>query len=377
MTQFVDGMYVEQVRQWTRTKMEAMVTAGYHCGGFPVFGYEKVVAADAAGFHKGDKEPPKRLVPHPQHADMARHAFSVFLDRRSLAAVRDYLNAVSPRHWTTTTAKSLLTNDTYLGVQKFGQWRNEAAHAPIVDRDTWQKVQDSLTERRPLVPKRQDTYNYFLRGLIHCPHCGCVYTPWPAKGGAVAYYGCLFGQKGKTECPVQRINADALHYTLLHQIEYVAKHHTVLHRLIAQSGGWQAADGELHKVRSEVSRKKQFLGVQITNLTAAIADGTRNFRSLITALERRELEQAQLERELRQLDAEIAQSTLERPTAEDVAAFWSEFVELWPEWTDAEKLEMISHVVRRVEVRQKNSVFLELSPIGGKTLSVYREKVLD
>ena len=33
MTQFGDGMYVQQVRQWTKTKMKAMVRAGYVCGG--------------------------------------------------------------------------------------------------------------------------------------------------------------------------------------------------------------------------------------------------------------------------------------------------------------------------------------------------------
>lgn len=73
-----------------------------------------------------------------------------------------------------------------------------------------------------------------------------------------------------------------------------------------------------------------------------------------------------MERELRQLDEEVRQNTLEQPTASDVGAFWSEFVELWPEWTDAEKVEMIGHVVKSVEVRQKDSVFLELSSIGGK-----------
>lgn len=45
---------------------------------------------------------------------------------------------------------------------------------------------------------------------------------------------------------------DALHYTLLHQIEHAAKHRTVMHRLIAESGGWQRADGAPLKVRAGV-----------------------------------------------------------------------------------------------------------------------------
>ena len=366
MTQFVDGMYVEQVRQWTKTKMEAMVKAGYFAGGVPPFGYQKEFVMDAAGFHSREKEPPKRLVPHTEFGDVARHAFSVCLDRGTIAAVREYLNAVTPRHWTTTTAKALLTNEAYLGIQKFGQWRNEASHPPLVERDTWNRVQAILKERRPQAPPRSDSYNYFLRGLLHCPHCKCVYTSWPAKGGAVAYYGCLHSQKGRTNCPVKRINADALHYTLLHQIEYAAKHHTVMHRLIAESGGWQRADEALVKVRAQVSNRRQFLGVQIKNLTEAIANGSSSFRSILVSLDAKEKERDGLDLELGRLDAEIRLNTLDRPEAKDVQSYWSEFVELWPELTNAEKLEMIGHVVKRIEVKEKGCIFLELNPVGGK-----------
>ena len=366
MTQFVDGMYVEQVRQWTRTKMEAMVNAGYFAGGVPMFGYQKEIVASAAGFHSKDKEPPKRLVPHPENADIARHAFSVYLDRGTLAAVREFLNSVTSRRWTVTSARNLLTSETYLGVQQFGDWRNEASHEPLVDRDTWQRVNDGIRSRPARAAPRQDVYNYFLRGLVHCPHCGCTYTPWPAKGGQVAYYGCLYSQKGKTACPVNRINADALHYTLLHQIEYLAKHHTVMHRLIAESGGWQRADDTLHKLRGQVSKKKQFVGVQIKNLSEAIAAGSTSFRSLMTMLEVKEKEQDALDQELRKLDEEIRVNTFDRPEAKDVQAYWREFVELWPELTEAEKLEMIGHVVQRVEIKEKDCIFLQLRPIGRK-----------
>ena len=366
MTQFVDGMYTEQVRQWTRTKMEAMVKAGFFAGGVPMFGYEKEVVVSAAGFHSKDKEPPKRLVPHPENAAIVCQAFSVYMDRGTIAAVRAYLNSVTSRHWTTTSTRYLLTSETYLGVQQFGDWRNETSHEPLVDRDTWQRVQDGILSRPACAAPRQNDYNYFLRGLLHCPHCGCVYTSWPAKGGLVAYYGCLKSQKGKTTCPVNRINADALHYTLLHQIEYVAKHHTVMHKLIAQSGGWQRADDTLHTLRSQVSKKKQFVGVQISNLAKAIADGSTSFRSLMTLLEAKEKEQVALDEEMRKLDEEIRGNTFERPEAKDVQAHWGEFMELWPELTDPEKVEMISHIVERIEVKEKDCIFLQLKPIGGK-----------
>lgn len=80
--------------------------------------------------------------------------------------------------------------------------------------------------------------------------------------------------------------------------------------------------------------------------------------------------------ELRKLDEEIQKNMCARPEAKDVAAYWAEFVELWPELTDEEKLEMIGHLVKRIEVRQKNSISLELAPMGGKCCSSVERKFL-
>ena len=139
-----------------------------------------------------------------------------------------------------------------------------------------------------------------------------------------------------------------------------------MHKLIAQSGGWQRADDTLHTLRSQVSKKKQFVGVQISNLAKAIADGSTSFRSLMTLLEAKEKEQVALDEEMRKLDEEIRGNTFERPEAKDVQAHWGEFMELWPELTDPEKVEMISHIVERIEVKEKDCIFLQLKPIGGK-----------
>ena len=132
MTQFVDGMYVEQVRGWTRTKMEAMVNAGFFPGGYAPFGMVKVIATEAANFHKPDREPPKRLIPDPDTAPIVCRAFDIFIETRSQSSVREYLNAVTSRQWTTTTVKNLLNNEVYKGVLQFGDWRKENCWTPVV-----------------------------------------------------------------------------------------------------------------------------------------------------------------------------------------------------------------------------------------------------
>lgn len=362
MTRFVDGMYVENVRQWTKTKMEQMAAKGYVCGGQERFGYRKEIIQEA--MTRGDKDPPKRLVPDPEEAEIVRQAFVLFANTRSLATVRNSLNEVTTQHWNTDRVKYLLRNEVYLGVLVHGEWRNEAAHPAIVERELWQEVNDLLSGRQRVYPARTGPkYAFYLRGRVHCPHCGCLYTPYPAKSGTILYYACLRGMKKQSACPVMRINADALHHTILREIEHAARHRTVMHRLIAQSGGWQTPDEPLQQRRSQLTKRKQFVALQIGNLTTAIAQGG-NLRSLLSTLERLEKEQTEVLQALERVEREIRQATIKRPTAEQVQSVWSQVVALWPELTEEERETVLVSVVQRVEVNEKNLVHLQLSPIA-------------
>jgi DNA invertase Pin-like site-specific DNA recombinase len=198
-TRFMDGMYVENIRSLTMTKMEQMMMDGYVVGHVP-FGYGTESAMPNARLSRSGKEPPKRPVLHPEHALIVRHAFALFAERGSIASVRDYLTAVTGKRWTTTSAGHLLRNEAYTGVLLFrdGKWRREDFFPVIIEREEWEPIQETLEGKRAVYAPKSDNYNYFLRGVLHCPHCGCVYSPAPAKGGAVPYYACLHDMKRKT-----------------------------------------------------------------------------------------------------------------------------------------------------------------------------------
>src|SRR5437762_688351 len=125
----------------TQTKMQAMVEQGYFCGGTVPFGYRSEPVPGPNALASRDKEPPKRLVPHEKEADTVRFASELFLQRRSLAVVRDHLKAITGRSWTTTTTRYLLTNAVYRGILRFGAWRNESAWEPIGPKELFDAVQ--------------------------------------------------------------------------------------------------------------------------------------------------------------------------------------------------------------------------------------------
>ena len=360
MTILMDGMYPKMVSQWTRTKMEQMVAQGYFCGGTIPLGY---LTQPIESANRGeDKSPPKKFVINEDEAEIVRQAYDTFLQHGTVSSVRDYLKTATNRIWTSTTARYLLTNVVYIGVQEFGNWRNDKAHPAIVDREKWQAVQ-SILEAAKIENTRlphNDLYTYYLRGLIRCPHCDCNFTNSFAKDRTVYYYECHNGKKKITDCPVCRVNSDALHNAVLREIGRAVEHQTVMHSIIRDSGGWKNADESLKSLRGQLGKKRQFVDVQINNLTNLLADG-RGQMTLLAKLDDLEQVKKDITAQIENLDVQIAQSTVKRPSAEMVQQSWSMITEAWDYTTEEERAELMKAFVNKVVVDEKKSVTLFLS----------------
>lgn len=135
MTQFVDGMYAQNVRDWTQAKMDTMFDRGYVTG-HHAFGYQKQYISDPAMVGNGGKMPPQILIAHPDNGDIVTCAFNILVETRRIAMARDYLNSVTMKKWTTTTTKKLLSDERYLGIAIKGTQRKEGAFPALVDRET-------------------------------------------------------------------------------------------------------------------------------------------------------------------------------------------------------------------------------------------------
>ena len=92
-----------------------MVTRGYRTGGIVPFGYTTEVVRDAAGFHKVDREPPRRLIPDPENAAFVKGAFTLLVEEGNYGSVARYLNGVSSRQWSLKAVIDLLHNEVYKG----------------------------------------------------------------------------------------------------------------------------------------------------------------------------------------------------------------------------------------------------------------------
>ncbi|MDR3707478.1 MAG: recombinase family protein [Capsulimonadaceae bacterium] len=371
MTTMMDGVYPKMVSQWTRTKMERMVQMGYFCGGNIPFGYKTVVATDGAGFHSADKEPPRRLVPSEVTAPFVLTAYQMAAEGSTLTEIRDYLNRVFDRTWSITTTKNLLSNETNKGVLHFGEWRNENGHEGIVSAALWEEAQECVhkNEYRTVV-RHEDSFTYYLKGLVVCPHCGCPYTMASHHGraGRIHYYVCQNANRHGS-CPVSRVNADKLHGAILHEMARAASRSTVMHGLIAQSGEWSQPSSTQMTIKGQLAKRLQFVDVQIGNFTKAIGEG-RALTALLPALEKASAEKAAIEAELMNVQAEIEKATIKRPAAAQVQELWGTVLETWPVLEPGERTEILQTFLHTVEIQSKERAVFEIETIPNSARSM-------
>ncbi len=257
-----------------------------------------------------------------------------------------------------------LTNEVYKGTIVFGQWRKEEAWEPIIASETWQAVQEALGEpgRRSGRAETADDYTYYLRGRILCPHCACSYTQVSHHGNTtrVHYYVCQKTNR-REKCPIGRVNADRVHATVLHYMIHAASHRTVMHGLIAQSGGWGGAGDAQKALRGQLGKQKQALEMRLANYIKAIGGG-RDSPTLMAALAKAEVERQAVSLQIAEADSEVARATIVRPTAGQVQEAWQRMAEVWKVLMEEERADLLGSFVQSVEMTEKESITLELPP---------------
>jgi site-specific DNA recombinase len=177
------------------------------------------------------------LVVNEEEAEQVRSIFSLFEQHRSALGT---LTEIERRGWRLKSWKRqtgdfrqgspfdknslrrLLTNVLYIGsIQHKGQIY-PGEHAAIVDRDSWERVQEMLTQRATFARgKARNKHHALLSGLLHCDACGTrmAYSYAAAHGRKYPYYLCLNARsKGWAVCPAKSLPAQRIEDSILAQL---------------------------------------------------------------------------------------------------------------------------------------------------------------
>lgn len=191
-----------------RSGMYCAAQQGYYLGGYVPYGYELYGTGE---FTRGKER--KKYRPCESEANIVKEIFKLFAEGFTMDYIQRQLRdkQVLGRRGDiigTTSIKTILKNPFYIGtrlykVKGYDPLTIENATEPIIDIDTWNKVQAKFKTRKRVTPRKRDGHVYTLTGKIQCGECeghyhGTYRYYHAANGKTYAYYLCSNKRLRKT-----------------------------------------------------------------------------------------------------------------------------------------------------------------------------------
>lgn len=310
-------MWVLQTRQKVVAKMRYMAEQGRHTGGTPPLGY--IVVDD-------------KLEVCEDEAETVRGIFRDYAAGKSYREIIRRLNAEGKHTkggntFGTNSIHDLLKNEKYIGVLTYGKVekrpdgsrnthstsgtviRIENMLPAIVDRDTWNEVQEKMEKnKRAAAGRPASVREYPLKGKVFCRGCKSPMNITRSQSNYY-YYNCS-GRKRKGTCDTPAIRVDELERIvgetvkqLVGQPENVEYLVRVLHeeRAAIQRDAMQQNDALMAR-RAEISK-------QLDAATNAVLAGMVS-DTLMCKVHELEAERLQIDRDMKTLRERVGGSEL-------------------------------------------------------------------
>lgn len=184
-------------------------------------------------------------------------------------------------YWTYSTINTMLHNEMYIGnmiqgkkhqrmrgkqhkVDKENWVRVENTHEPIIDRDTWDKVQKLLSKKHRDIDL--ETNKNIFAGFIKCGDCGrsMMKNFWRRADGSKSYsfYCGTYKRSGKEYCTPHTLPFQVLNDIVLGDLKAIIRNVENLQELIKKQSCTElkirnSTNTELIKVKAELERVKK------------------------------------------------------------------------------------------------------------------------
>lgn len=301
--------YSENLSRNVKRGMHEMALQAKSSGGGKPFGY--------------DIDESKHFVINKHDAQAVVQIYHRYLDGEPMIDIATWLNKTGYKtskgnKFTTNSIRFILKNEKYKGTYRYDDVVIEDAIPPIIDKDTWNLVQERLVSNmRHKQRTTEDTY--ILTGKLFCGKCGSLMTGESGKsvnGKLYQYYACS-NRKRFNACNKKAVNKSfieelVIEYTLKNvlsdeNISLIAD--KVMEIVNSENSGNASRDAILRHIK-DVEKK-------IDNLLDIVSDGLGNQRTKDKIRE--------LEHEYSSLQAALAETPeIHLPITRDHVVFWLE-----------------------------------------------------
>ncbi|MBK9293319.1 MAG: recombinase family protein [Oligoflexia bacterium] len=261
-----------QVSERVSANMNARAARGLYNGGSVPVGYRL------------NPDKPGTLEIDPKNSEVVKACFSAFRMEGTLSKAARWLNENKyslPKKvqgggmqqrldfFTVDNLHHILTSKCYLGIRQFkenGEIKEvKALWEPIIDRDTFESVQQILKDNKSAKkPSTQTRYPYILTGLVRCDKCGDSLVGKSAHGKTqkIGYYEHGWATKRQScltqkifKCDPHRVLAKVLESFVLKKIEELMTQKEFAYALVKEASEFHekgSAKKQIERLKSNV-----------------------------------------------------------------------------------------------------------------------------
>lgn len=208
----------------------------------------------------------------PEEAEIVREIYRRVLAGESFTDIFNDLNSrgVPTRKgkpWTRCSLNKILDNEKYIGIYNFGSVRIEDGIPPILDKETFYKMQEHNKQKpNPRgVPSRRRTQNgtYLLTGKLFCGECKAPMIGVSASGRGgkqYFYYACKSNHDKGGSCKMHSLPRDDIEYLIASRLAAVFSDPEIVGWLADQIEAYlptRDADNEVKHLRAQLDQAKR------------------------------------------------------------------------------------------------------------------------
>ncbi len=311
----IDEFYSINLGQDTRRGLSENARRGFYNGGRAPLGYKRGKVMD------GNVERTK-LAPDPVYTPLIQRIFDMAAHGQSLKNIVQTLNqegitTKSGTKWGISTISSMLSNEIYTGTivwnnRSSGKAANdpsaevirvENAHPALIDRKTFDRVQNLLIGKRiTRKSPRSDSSNYLLSAFLTCGLCNGSMAGYSTKGRNQKYYYyacCTFIRQGRDQCHAKLVPKD--------QFEQF-----VLNRVSEGLLDTQLFEKYVQKVNDQIKEKQSAVTDEVKSLNLKLETTKKKLDRLYEALESGEMEAKDVAPRIKHVRTELEQLETEQ-----------------------------------------------------------------
>ena len=294
----INEWYAKDCSKKGKASARIKAESGARVGSRPPFGYQKDPA-----------DPKRKIIPDEETAPIVQHIFSLCMGGKGPSQIAKQLkeeqipipayfyykkngveitgfNAAEPCNWQQTTIAKILENEVYLGHTinlkyttlsyknkkrmerpENEQVRIENTHEALIDKTTWDIVQDIRKHKRRRANMAEQN---IFSGLVYCKDCsGTMVLHRAHTMDAVKnnFMCSTYKKKGKENCSAHYIRETPLAEIILDDLRrvthYARQHETLFAKHITQKNG-----AEIRREIAQTERELESLKRRDTELTA-------------------------------------------------------------------------------------------------------------